>query len=138
VWAEGPYGAFTAQRARRRDVLLVAGGIGITPIRALFETLRPSGHLRLIYRVMTRDDAVLLDELQAIAAHRRARLDLVVGDHRDHPDAMSAARLTALVPRLRDHDVFLCGPPGFVTAVRKALLGAGVSAAAIHTEEFAF
>ena len=138
VWAEGPYGAFTAHRSSRPNVLLIAGGIGITPIRALFETIRPRGHLRLIYRVMTHDDAVLLDELQTIAAHRRARLDLIAGDHREKPDAMSAARLTALVPKLRNYDVYLCGPPGFVVAVRRALLGAGVASAAIHTEEFAF
>jgi len=138
VWAEGPYGAFTAHRSSRPNVLLVAGGIGITPIRTLFETIRPRGHLRLIYRVMTHEDAVLLDELQTIAAHRRARLDLVVGDHRDKPDAMSSARLAALVPKLRNYDVYLCGPPGFVTAVRHALLGAGVTPGAIHTEEFAF
>ena len=38
VLAEGPYGAMTAQRRTRRNVLLVAGGVGITPMRALFET----------------------------------------------------------------------------------------------------
>ena len=138
VWAEGPYGAFTAHRASRPNVLLIAGGIGITPIRALFETIRTRGHLRLIYRVVTPEDAVLLEELQTIASHRRARLDVIVGDHRKKPDAMSATRLTALVPKLRSYDVYLCGPPGFVTATRHALLGAGVSAAAIHSEEFAF
>ena len=39
VMAEGPYGAMTARRRTRRDVLLVAGGVGITPMRALFETV---------------------------------------------------------------------------------------------------
>ena len=39
VFAEGPYGAMTARRRRRRKVLLIAGGVGITPLRALFESL---------------------------------------------------------------------------------------------------
>jgi ferredoxin-NADP reductase len=138
VWAEGPYGAFTAHRSRRHHVLLLAGGIGITPIRALFETIRPKGRLRLIYRVMSHDDAVLLDELQQIAAHRGARVDVIAGDHRTSPDALSPARLTALVPKLRHHDVYLCGPPAFVAAARASLLGAGVVPGAIHTEEFTF
>ncbi|MBO4274034.1 ferric reductase, partial [Microbispora triticiradicis] len=37
VLAEGPYGALTGRARRARKVLLVAGGIGITPLRALFE-----------------------------------------------------------------------------------------------------
>jgi predicted ferric reductase len=39
VFAEGPYGTFTAERRTRRKVLLVAGGIGITPLRALLDSL---------------------------------------------------------------------------------------------------
>jgi hypothetical protein len=44
VVAEGPYGAITAERRTHRHVLLVAGGLGITPMRALFESmpLRPA------------------------------------------------------------------------------------------------
>ena len=39
VFAEGPYGAMTAARRRGEKVLLVAGGIGVTPLRALFESV---------------------------------------------------------------------------------------------------
>ena len=42
VIAEGPYSAMTAARRYRRDVLLVAGGVGITPLRALFQTMPTS------------------------------------------------------------------------------------------------
>lgn len=52
VVAEGPCGAITADRRRRRDVLLIAGGVGITPMRALFESipLRDGEDLLLLYR----------------------------------------------------------------------------------------
>ncbi|GAA4963362.1 hypothetical protein GCM10023238_33540 [Streptomyces heliomycini] len=51
MWAEGPYVALTAQRRSRGKVLLVAGGVGITPMRALFETLPgASGDITLLYR----------------------------------------------------------------------------------------
>ena len=51
VLAEGPYGALTGRRRRPR-VLLVAGGVGITPMRVLFETLDlPGEDLTLVYRV---------------------------------------------------------------------------------------
>ncbi|HEX9999156.1 MAG TPA: ferric reductase-like transmembrane domain-containing protein, partial [Actinoplanes sp.] len=41
VWAEGPFGTFTAQRRTRRRALLIAGGSGIAPIRALLEDMPP-------------------------------------------------------------------------------------------------
>ena len=60
VVAEGPYGAFTAARRTRRRVLLLAGGVGITPLRSLLETLqgRP-GDIDLIYRANVETDLVL-------------------------------------------------------------------------------
>ena len=51
VYIEGPYGALTGSRRRRSRVLLIAGGIGITPLRALLEELPTRrGELTLIYR----------------------------------------------------------------------------------------
>jgi predicted ferric reductase len=55
VMAEGPYGNLTADRRTRRRVLLIAGGVGITPLRALVEDLpaRP-GDITVLYRAPTR------------------------------------------------------------------------------------
>src|SRR5438128_4106128 len=47
VLAEGPFGVFTADARRRHEVLLVAGGIGITPIRALMEDMERSEERRV-------------------------------------------------------------------------------------------
>jgi predicted ferric reductase len=60
VLAEGPYGAVTSARRTRRNVLLVAGGVGITPMRALFESLPQwaGEDLLLLYRA--RDDGDVL------------------------------------------------------------------------------
>ncbi|MFF9803117.1 ferric reductase-like transmembrane domain-containing protein, partial [Streptomyces rochei] len=75
VWAEGPYGAMTAARRSRGKVLLLAGGAGITPLRALFETLPGApGDLTLLYRARTAEELALRDELEAIADERGARL----------------------------------------------------------------
>ncbi len=80
--SEGPYGAVTAERRTRRDVLLVAGGVGITPLRALFETvpLAPGQDLLLLYRARDIADVLFRDELDRIAWHRGARVHYLLGD----------------------------------------------------------
>ena len=79
VVVEGPFGVFTEEARRRAKVLLVAGGIGITPIRALLEEMR--GDIVVLYRVMAEQDIVFSDELDALAHARGAVLHYIVGDH---------------------------------------------------------
>ncbi|MEV6534830.1 ferredoxin reductase family protein [Streptomyces sp. NPDC051639] len=136
VWAEGPYGGFTANRRSAFKILLLAGGVGITPLRALFETL--PGQVTLVYRARRTEDLALRAEIDAIAARRRATVHYVL----DEPAAGSAhftpQGLTALVPDLAAHDVYLCGPPGMTQSAIQALRDAGVPARRIHHESFAF
>ncbi len=140
VLAEGPYGAMTAARRRREKVLLIAGGIGITPLRALFQTVPArSGELTLLYRVGREDDVVFRHEIEAIARARGARVHFLVGHRRDlGHDPLSAESLAANVPGLRDHDVFVCGPDGMATATVAALRTAKVPRRQIHHESFTF
>nr|WP_238431855.1 ferredoxin reductase family protein [Streptomyces cavernae] len=132
VFAEGPYGAFTAMHRTRPDALLIAGGVGITPIRALLEELH--GHAVLIYRVAADRDAVLYDELRELAHAKGAQLHLITGPAT--PDRLAAGELTSLVPDLTDRDVYVCGPPGMTTAVLRTLRGLGVPKQQIHFERF--
>jgi predicted ferric reductase len=137
VWAEGPYGAMTAQRRSRGKVLLVAGGVGITPMRALFETLPgAAGDLTLLYRANTTQDLALWDELAQIADERGARLMYAVNSPDGERPDISADTLRRKLPDIDRHDVFLCGPPGFAQQVYEALRGAGVPARRIHHESF--
>ena len=140
VWAEGPYGALTAARRRRRQVLLIAGGVGITPLRALFETL-PGGprEVTLLYRASHELDVVLRHELDEIAARRGSHVYYAIGP-RNGPlgDPLSARNLRRRFGDVRRHDVYLCGPEGMTTAARTALRELGVPASRIHEESFAF
>ncbi|MFY1676134.1 ferric reductase-like transmembrane domain-containing protein [Streptomyces sp. WMMC905] len=138
VWAEGPYGALTARRRSRGKVLLVAGGVGITPMRALFETLPGSGgDITLLYRANSTRDLALWSELAAIADERGARLMYAVNSPDGERPDISAETLTSKIPDIDRHDVFMCGPPGFARSVYEALRGAGVPARRIHHESFA-
>ncbi|MEH0421929.1 ferredoxin reductase family protein [Streptomyces sp. B21-083] len=137
VWAEGPYGALTASKRSQGKVLLVAGGVGITPMRALFETLPgAAGDLTLLYRANSTQDLALWDELATIANERGARLMYAVNSPDGERPDISPESLRRKLPDIDDHDVFLCGPPGFAQGVYEALRGAGVPARRIHHESF--
>ncbi|WP_330337215.1 ferredoxin reductase family protein [Streptomyces sp. NBC_00557] len=132
VFAEGPYGAFTALHRTRPESVLIAGGVGVTPIRALLEELQ--GHAVVIYRVSTDRDAVLYDELRDLALTKGAELHLVTGPVL--PDRLAPSELSRLVPDIADRDVFLCGPPGMMAAVLRSLAELGVPKRQIHFERF--
>jgi predicted ferric reductase len=141
VFAEGPYGSFTAGRAARgapgRGVVLLAGGVGITPLRAMFSTL--TGPVTLVYRASSEQDIVFRDELDAIAAARGAKVYYVVGSRAEiGGDPLSARLLRSLVPSLDTQEAYVCGPAGMASAAVTALRSAGVPGRHIHVESFEF
>ncbi|GAA1663645.1 ferredoxin reductase family protein [Nonomuraea maheshkhaliensis] len=133
VLAEGPYGGFTARLGRGGKSLLIAGGVGITPLRTLFETL--PGRVTLLYRARTPEELLFQDELEEIARARGdATLYLSTGPRA--PGLFDG--LNHLLPDLREHDVYVCGPPTMTRAAIKALRSAGVANHQIHHESFEF
>jgi predicted ferric reductase len=139
VFAEGPYGALTVRTRRRRKVLLVAGGVGITPLRALFESLpaRP-GELTMIVRANRDNDVIFRNELDEIARQQGASVHYVIGPPGADSDPFVGTRLRQLVPDLAKHDVYLCGPPGFMTVASQRLRACGLPSRYLHRETFAF
>jgi predicted ferric reductase len=139
VFAEGPYGTFTGMRRTQRKVLLIAAGVGITPLRAMYESIWAwPGDLALVYRESTPKDVLFRRELEAIAASRQAKLDIIVGSRkRLGGDPLSAPSL-ARIPHLTEHDIYICGPDEMEADVTKALRSLGVPRRQIHTESFTF
>ena len=137
VVAEGPFGAFTEAVRRRENVVLIAGGIGITPIRALLEEM--SGDVIVLYRVMHDDDIIFRDELEDLASARGIDIRFVVGDHEtdEGRDLLSPKHLQELVPDIVEREVYVCGPPAMTNAIRANVRHAHVPARFIHAERFA-
>ncbi len=136
VFAEGPYGAFTPADSGR-GVVLLAGGVGITPLRAIFATL--PGQVTLIYRASSERDLVFRDELDAIAAARGATVHYLVGSRTEiGGDPLSPRVLRSLVPGLDQQEAYVCGPSGMTSAAVRALRAAGVPRQRIHSESFEF
>jgi predicted ferric reductase len=137
VFAEGPYGAFTALSRTKPATLLIAGGVGITPIRALLEEV--TGPTTVLYRAATTQQAVLLGELQNLARSRGAQLHVLTGrtGAGTPPNTPFAPEnLLALVPDITDRDVYVCGPAAMTDAVLRSLRALKVPAAQVHSERF--
>jgi len=133
VIVEGPFGTFTAAARRRDKVLLIAGGIGVTPIRTLLDELH--GDVVVVYRVLRRSDAVLLDELE----QSNAVVHVVAGDHatEEGRDLLSPAHLRALVPDVAERDVYVCGPPAMTAAIERTVRTLEIPRKHVHVERFA-
>jgi predicted ferric reductase len=137
VMAEGPYGGFTARRRTRAKVLLIAGGVGVTPLRALIEELPAApGDVTLLYRASTEADLLFRSELEELARAKGVTVRYLLGRRDKRQGPLSAPRLRHHVPDIADHDVYVCGPPGMMDEVTKNLRSLGLSRSQIHTERF--
>lgn len=149
VLAEGPYGAFTTRARVRHQVLLIAAGIGVTPVRALLEELVTEEHalpgdVHVLYRADAPDQLPLHDEIERLADLAGHRLQTLVGPPVRGSmlpagaggTGSDAERLGRLVPGLAEHEVYLCGPPVWMSLVHKAVHRAGVPTTHIHDERF--
>jgi predicted ferric reductase len=139
VFIEGPYGALTGARRTRPKVLLVAGGIGIAPLRALFEALpaRP-GDMTLLYRARDARDLVFRVEIDALARLRGAQVHYLIGSRARAPELFDPRALDRLVPGIADHDVYICGPEPMMRTVESSLRKLGLPRRQIHAERFAY
>jgi predicted ferric reductase len=142
VMLEGPYGAFTGLARRKARVLMIAGGIGITPLRALLEELPASrGNLTLIYRASSPQEVVFREELDQLASLRGATVHYLVGRRgsREMPtDPLEPRALRRLVPDLHERDIYICGPAGMMERVLSGLRWLRIPSAQIHYERFSF
>lgn len=141
VAVEGPYGTFTTVRRRQQRVLLVAGGIGITPIRALLEELHSTkGAIVLLYRARSWDEVIFKDELDQLVQERRGTIHYLVGRRGAEglgQDPLSPTALRRLVPDVQQRDVFICGSAAMMQGLHESLDRLQVPRDQVHYERFA-
>lgn len=137
VAIEGPYGTFTGSRRRLDGVLLVAAGVGVTPVRALLEALPAHVDVTVIVRASSREQLVLHDEIAELVQGRaNARLHEILGPRTRV--RVDKGTLRRLVPDVGHRDVYVCGPSGFAKQCVSAARHLGVPPERIHHEAFSF
>ena len=137
VLIEGPLGVFTHASRARDHLVLVCAGIGITPVRSMLEAAVPGEDVTVIVRARSREEAPLLDEVEALAAERGARLHVVLGRRgATWGTDEQPASLADLIEAPERADVYICGPRAWALAVEADARAAGVAPEAVHREEF--
>lgn len=134
VFAEGPFGHLTADHASRKRILLIAGGAGIGPIRALAEELTERDHdVILLYRARSTGHFALLSELYAM--HGLTVIPVPGRRQELGHDPLSAAALDRIVPDVAEREVFICGPEAMALQAGSSLRQLNVPGRFIHREE---
>jgi predicted ferric reductase len=144
---DGPYGLFSYLahvRDPNRELIMVAGGVGITPMLSMLRYMVDRGEVRkatLVWSNRTEADILWRDELEDIEA-KLPNLSIrhVLTRQKDfkgptgHLDRAMLREL--LLGCSRNATVFVCGPPPMMDTVCKALKGIGFRGGLIHTEKF--
>jgi predicted ferric reductase len=145
VYLDGPYGAFTLGNPADMHVL-IAGGVGITPMMSMIRTLADEGDQRpvvLLYGSKHWDEITFREELDAL----KERLNLkVVHVLANPPDGWEGERgfidaevlQRHLPPSYEDHEYFICGPDVMMDAIERALSELKVPISKYHSERYSF
>jgi predicted ferric reductase len=142
MYIEGPYGIFTrAALATGRPLVMIAGGIGITPFLRLFEELayEPGRELHLFYGNKYTGEIVYKEEIED---HEHVKIIHVLSHEADYPGErgfITMGLLRKYLEReLREYEFLLCGPPVMTEKLRESLAGETVPAEQIHFEFFSY
>lgn len=152
AWREGqrvkvsaPGGQFVFAGHEATRVVLIAGGIGITPMMSVLRSLTDrgwSGEIYLLFSVRAVRDIAFRDELMYLQTRcPNLHVNAIVSADPDTPwdgrrGQITRELIAECVPNLAGARVLLCGPPPMMTAMRQILVGMGVPDADVHQEAF--
>jgi predicted ferric reductase len=144
VSIEGPYGIFTQDARTLPHAVMVAAGIGVTPIRALVEQadLVP-GEAVVIVRAASDQPPYLWQELREVCASKGVAVFLVEGSRSRVVDSWQSAEaaqhgytLASYAPNIAQSDLYVCGPAHWTDLVIRDARALGLRQGQIHVERF--
>jgi predicted ferric reductase len=142
VTIDGPYGIFThAALESDRPLVMIAGGIGITPFTRLFDELayEPGRELHLFYGNKYTHEIVYKEEIED---SEHVNVIHVLSHDPDYPGERGFITIDVLkkylTRDLREYEFLVCGPPVMMDKLKTALAGEGIPADQVHDEQFAY
>jgi ferredoxin-NADP reductase/DMSO/TMAO reductase YedYZ heme-binding membrane subunit len=140
-----PTGRFIFDGTQSQSVVLIAGGVGITPLMAIARYLTDThwkGDIHFAYAAKTPDDIIFRKELDDLKTHfPNLHLHVTLSRAEDtdwmgHKGRVSAEFLTKCIPELPSRLVYICGPDAMMAMTVQVLKDLGVPAGEIKLEEF--
>jgi predicted ferric reductase len=131
----GPYGRFTVNEGQNKDIVLIAGGIGVTPILSIVQYLSKIKSLKniyTIYSVAKKENLYRADELAAAKLDKYKYSQWVS----EEKGALKVENITAEVGNLTNKQFYICGPLKMMNAISQQLLSSGVAHNDIFFEDF--
>ncbi len=139
VIIEGPLGIFTKQRMKTNKVLMIVGGIGITPIRSLIgELIEEEKDIVLLNANKTKKDIVFKKELEGFEK-KGLKLYNILSDEKDYAGEkgfVDKEKIERLAEDVKKRDIYLCGPPPMMKIIIRTLKEIGVDKKRIYFEKF--
>jgi predicted ferric reductase len=144
VWVDGPFGVFSPDQEQGFGYVLIAGGIGIAPMRSMCRTLADREDLRpviLFFGARDLEHLTYREELDRLAA----RMNLKIVYVPEHPPAswqgesgfITEEVLRRHLPRqFRRFQYFVCGPIPLMDSMERVLPRLGIPWQRVHTERF--
>ena len=139
---DGPHGIFTSDNCKSSKFLLIAGGIGITPIISIAqEMVINQTDTILIYSNRNSKNIAFKDELDTLHEESMGKLKVIHLISEDHDWTGEKGRLDKdkiirLIPDYNEREVFLCGPPVMIKSVFSILAELNIPKKRIHFEKF--
>jgi ferredoxin-NADP reductase len=137
----GPIGGyFVWEEALGGPLMLIAGGSGIVPFRAMLRHHRATDStvpVRVLYSSRSLEDVIYRDDLLPRDDVQVALTRSWPDDWRGHSGRVDAELLTEVAwPPVDEPLIYICGPTGFVEAISETLVDGGYEPASIRTERF--
>jgi len=137
VLIDGPHGVFTTKRTVNQKLALIAGGIGITPIYAIFAGNSTSDQV-LFYTEQTVDKLIFRKELEILQGTKR-KIHYILSQanvNNSETGRLDEEKIKRSLPDYLERDFFICGPPLMIKAIRQTLINLGIRQRRIYFEKF--
>jgi len=145
IEASGPVGKFTFDGTEAESIVLIAGGVGITPMMSIARYLTElawAGDIFFLYACKAPTDFIFAKELAALQ-QANSRLHVTIAMSRPEGADWKGTRghinkelLAQAVPNIASRRIHLCGPPAMMDAIKAALIELGAPPEQVRTETF--
>ena len=146
VYLMDPYGEFTINPQKNKNIVFIAGGVGITPFISMLRTFLPTvPNTTMLYSIKSIEEAAYLKELLQLS-HDNSNFKLMIFVTKEKltssmtPEFFSgrinSKIIESIIARGPNPVFYLCGPSGFMAAIKNNLIAHNISDSKIISEEF--